>query len=164
MTKRIIISSLIVISLITLTSCNKEEPFVCTSNTKALFNGESEYCGTAEVRHHQASTQVYDEEFRFYIDYGIIGNNTIQILPGGEIKEGDSYVATGETDSPISISATQPGAANTYINNINSNLKILKLDRTLNLISFSFEVTGVYNNDINVPYSLSATITDLPFE
>ena len=164
MKKSIILSLLITVSLITLTCCNKEEPFVCTTNTKALFNGESDYCGTAEVRHYQANTQVYDEEFRIYIDYGIIGNNTMQIMPGGEIKEGETYIATGELDSPISISATQPGAANTYINNINSSLKVLKLDRSLNLISFSFELTGNYNNNPDVPYSLSATITDLAFE
>lgn len=166
MKKSLTLTLLIVVSFTIFNSCNKEEPFVCTSNTTALFNGDSDYCGTAEVRFYQAKTDVYDEEFRIYLDYGGVGNNTIQILPGGEISQGDSYIATGLFDSPISISTTQPGAANTFINNIESNLKVLKVDRTLKLISFSFEVTGTYSEftNSNSPYSLSATIIDLSFD
>ena len=166
MNKIITLTLIFATALLTINCGGEDEDFSCTSNTLADVNG-ADLCGTAFISFYQAASQATEEQFRITIEYGIArsSSNSIKIV-SRDIEVGKVYtydVDNGSDDEMIISPTTGATGGELTVESLKGILTVTELDRTQNLISFTYEVSVTYFFGVP-PYSLSGTVTDLHFE
>ncbi len=173
MKKLLTLTLLAAITLMAVSCGDKEENFSCTSNTQFLVDGSSNQCGVSLLSSYQpykeypngtTSAEYFHTSFSYSIGAGSVPG-IINIIPESKVNQGDRYTYTSK-ESPyeqeLLLSVGVALADGIYISHYYGSLEVIKLDRTQNLITYSFDITADYSNGNS--FNVTGTVTDLYFE